>query len=153
MVVYFVRSHTQEEMTRCLQSYLTDNAKYLPKVDGKPSIKCYGTDNHGEYFSTSSDEFFKQLFTGTHRCPTTARGETRRNAPMASSFGAYAESAAPLKLWPFTAATVVRVHNGLVTRSVRVIQENASPFFMMTGEQQDFFEVEGHVLPNDLLRT
>ena len=40
------------------------HAEYLPKVDGKPTIKCYGTDNHGEYFSKSSDEFFKELFVG-----------------------------------------------------------------------------------------
>jgi len=146
MAVYFVRSHTQEEMLRALQSYLTHHAEYLPKVDGKPTIKCYGTDNHGEYFSKSSDEFFKELFIRHKSMPSYSPW---RN-PSERSHGivlrcmriVHAESTAPLKLWPFTAAQVVRVHNGLVTRSTRVIQQNSSPFFMVTGKQQDFSRIK-----------
>jgi hypothetical protein len=147
MAVYFVRSHTQEEMLRALQSYLTHHAEYLPKVDGKPTIKCYGTDNHGEYFSKSSDEFFKELFIRHKSMPSYSPW---RN-PSERSHGivlrciriVHAESTAPLKLWPFTAAQVVRVHNGLVTRSTRVIQQNSSPFFMVTGRHNKIFRGSG----------
>jgi hypothetical protein len=146
MAVYCIRSHTQEEMLRALQSYLTHHAEYLPKVDGKPTIKCYGTDNHGEYFSKSSDEFFKELFIRHKSMPSYSPW---RN-PSERSHGVvlrcirivHADSTAPLKLWPFTAAQAVRVHNGLVTRSKRVILENASPFFMVTGKQQDFSRIK-----------
>ena len=62
-------SSTSEEFTRCMQSFLTDNAEYLPKVDGKPRIKCLGTDNGTEFYSEDADKFLAELFTtSAHTC-------------------------------------------------------------------------------------
>ena len=60
LALYFIRNHTAEEILSCLQTFLTDNCEYLPKVDGRPHCKCFGTDNHGEYFSESSEKFMQE---------------------------------------------------------------------------------------------
>ena len=139
--LYFFKNHTAEEMTRCLQQFLTDNAEYLPKVDGKPRIKCYGTDNGGEFFSSSAEDFLREIHTRHISMPSY---NPWRN-PSERSHGivirciriVHAESGANLCYWPFTARTAVLVHNALVTRSDRVVQPGTSPFFMKTGKHAD----------------
>ena len=139
--LYFFKNYTAEEMTRCLQQFLTDNAEYLPKVDGKPSIKCYRTDNGGEFFSSSSEDFLREIYTRHVSMPSY---NPWRN-PSERSHGivirciriVHAESGANLCYWPFTARTAVLVHNALVTRSDRVSQPGTSPFFMKTGKHAD----------------
>ena len=139
--LYFFKNYTAEEMTRCLQQFLTDNAEYLPKVDGKPRIKCYGTDNGGEFFSSSSEDFLREIYTRHVSMPSY---NPWRN-PSERSHGivirciriVHAESGANLCYWPFTARTAVLVHNALVTRSDRVSQPGTSPFFMKTGKHAD----------------
>ena len=114
----------------------------MPKVDGRPHCKCFGTDNHGEYFSESSEKFMQELFIRHVSQP----GYNPWRNPSERSHGivlrciriVHAESGAPLKYWPFTAATAVFVHNGLVTRSAHVIHPASSPHFMKTGVHANF---------------
>ena len=142
LALYFIRNHTAEEILSCLQTFLTDNCEYLPKVDGRPHCKCFGTDNHGEYFSESSEKFMQELFIRHVSQP----GYNPWRNPSERSHGivlrciriVHAESGAPLQYWPFTAATAVFVHNGLVTRSAHVIHPASSPHFMKTGVHANF---------------
>ena len=140
--LYFIRNHTSEEFTKCMQSFLTDNAEYLPKVDGKPHVKCLGTDNGTEFFSECADKFLAELFTRHVAMPSFSPWQN----PSERSHGVilrcirvvHAESSAELKYWPFTAKTAAFVHNGLVTRSERVKLPDTSPYFMKTGKNADF---------------
>ena len=140
--LYFVRNHTSEEFTKCMQSFLTDNAEYLSKVDGKPRIKCLGTDNGTEFFSDDADKFLAELFTRHVAMPSFSPWQN----PSERSHGiilrcirvVHAEAGAPLKYWPFTAKQAAFVHNGLVTRSERVKFPGTSPYFMKTGKNADF---------------
>jgi len=139
--LYYVRNHTSEEFTKCMQSFLTDNAEYLPKVDGKPRIKCLGTDNGTEFFSECADKFLAELYTRHVALPSFSPwlnpSERSHGIILRCIRVVHAESSADLKYWPFTAKTATFVHNALVTRSDRVKLPGTSPYFMKTGKNAD----------------
>ena len=141
LALYFIRSHTSEEIRRCLDQFCVDNSEYLPRIGGVPAPRQWLTDNHGEFISKDTEEFCRKLYMQHTSIiewnPQQNASERAHGTILRCIRITHADNNTPLPLWPWTANQCVLVHNRLLTMSQHVISPLKSPFEMRTGAVPD----------------
>ena len=141
MALYFIRSHTSEEIRCCLDQFCVDNSSFLPRIGGVPAPKQWLTDNHGEFMSSIIEEFCRKLYV-QHTSfiewnPQQNASEPAHGTVLRCIRITHADNNTPLSLWPWTANQCVLVHNRLSTMSRYVMSPLKTPFEMRTGAVPD----------------
>ena len=141
LALYFIRSHTSEEIRRCLDQFCVDNSSFLPRIGGVPAPKQWLTDNHGEFISSNTEEFCRKLYVQHTSIiewnPQQNASERAHGTVLRCIRITHADNNTPLSLWPWTANQCVLVHNRLATMSRHVMSPLKSPFEMRTGAVPD----------------
>ena len=141
MALYFIRSHTSEEIRCCLDQFCVDNSSFLPRIGGVPAPKQWLTDNHGEFISSNTEEFCRKLYVQHTSIiewnPQQNASERAHGTVLRCIRITHADNNTPLSLWPWTANQCVLIHNRLSTMSRHVMSPLKSPFEMRTGAVPD----------------
>ena len=135
--LYFAKTHTGEEILGCLKQWLKEHKEHLT---AKGLIE-WRTDNHTEFFNTSSDAFCEE-----HGIRHTAIAPYNPQAnPSERLWGTLlrtirvmlAHANVSEGFWPFAASQAAQINNALTTRSVHVMKPNSTPYEMATGRKPD----------------